>query len=195
MLFLSQYDIPLNDARELTDTFALHRAVYRLFPDAGNSADNSSIPLFADKGECDNVRRILILSDRQPELPENGSMLCKKIPENWLEAPDYQFTIVLNAVQHDETGGRELAMCDLQSVGEWFCKEVSAWGFELKEAMLESITPDRFTAGNNTVMLNKATLSGVLHVTDRERFIRSFSEGIGTGRAFGCGLLQIVPLV
>ena len=38
-------------------------------------------------------------------------------------------------------------------------------------------------------------LSGHLRVTDREKFIQTFFRGFGRGRAFGCGLLQIVPIV
>jgi CRISPR system Cascade subunit CasE len=39
-----------------------------------------------------------------------------------------------------------------------------------------------------------ATLKGELYVTDSEQFKQSFRQGIGRGRAFGFGLLQIVPL-
>ena len=38
-----------------------------------------------------------------------------------------------------------------------------------------------------------ATLKGELRVTDLDYFRQSFLQGIGRGRAFGFGLLQIVP--
>jgi len=37
-------------------------------------------------------------------------------------------------------------------------------------------------------------LKGELYVIDSEQFKQSFRQGIGRGRAFGFGLLQIVPL-
>ena len=43
--------------------------------------------------------------------------------------------------------------------------------------------------------LAQAHVSGQLQVIDRDRFQESFAQGIGRGRSFGCGLLQIVPLL
>jgi CRISPR system Cascade subunit CasE len=37
-------------------------------------------------------------------------------------------------------------------------------------------------------------LTGELEIVDRSLFIKSFQQGIGRGRAFGFGLLQIAPL-
>ncbi|MNN97956.1 CRISPR associated protein [compost metagenome] len=47
----------------------------------------------------------------------------------------------------------------------------------------------------NPVTLAQAHLQGQLSVTDREQFRNSFVQGIGRGRTFGCGLLQIAPLL
>jgi len=51
-----------------------------------------------------------------------------------------------------------------------------------------------FKKDGQTVTHGSATLKGELLVTDREQFNQSFRQGIGRGRAFGFGLLQIVPL-
>jgi len=50
-----------------------------------------------------------------------------------------------------------------------------------------------FKKDGQTVTHGSATLKGELQVTDREQFNQSFRQGIGRGRAFGFGLLQIVP--
>lgn len=52
-----------------------------------------------------------------------------------------------------------------------------------------------FRKGSATATIARATLTGALTVTDREAFVRAACQGIGRARAFGCGLLQIVPLV
>ena len=52
----------------------------------------------------------------------------------------------------------------------------------------------RFAKDGHDVSLKTSLIQGVLRVTDRERFKESFVKGIGRGRAFGCGLLQIVPV-
>jgi CRISPR system Cascade subunit CasE len=51
----------------------------------------------------------------------------------------------------------------------------------------------QFNKKGNQVTLGSATLQGGLTVIDREKFKHSFCQGIGRGRAFGFGLLQIVP--
>ena len=45
------------------------------------------------------------------------------------------------------------------------------------------------------ITISRAVIQGVLKVTDKERFRQSFAAGLGRGRAFGCGLLQIVPQI
>lgn len=48
---------------------------------------------------------------------------------------------------------------------------------------------------DRAITLQQATVSGYLTVTDSERFALSVASGLGRGRAFGCGLLQVVPLI
>jgi len=74
-------------------------------------------------------------------------------------------------------------------------RQGSKWGFAVHESSLlvADMAVDAFHKGGGLVTLGKATLTGSLHVTDREAFIASVSNGIGKGRAFGCGLLQIIP--
>jgi CRISPR system Cascade subunit CasE len=47
----------------------------------------------------------------------------------------------------------------------------------------------------NLITLQKAHIQGYLRVTDRQAFMTAFSRGVGRGRTFGCGLLQIVPII
>ena len=42
--------------------------------------------------------------------------------------------------------------------------------------------------------LQKARITGICHVEDRELFKKAVLGGIGRGKAFGCGLLQVVPI-
>jgi len=44
------------------------------------------------------------------------------------------------------------------------------------------------------VTIAQAHIQGVLSIADQTQFKRSFTQGIGRARAYGCGLLQIVPL-
>lgn len=44
-----------------------------------------------------------------------------------------------------------------------------------------------------TVTLNKADISGVLVVENDKLFTDAVLNGIGRSKAFGCGLLQVIP--
>jgi CRISPR system Cascade subunit CasE len=60
---------------------------------------------------------------------------------------------------------------------------------------IRDISVIQFRRGNRDVTIESALLTGVLHVRNREKFIYCFKNGIGKGKAFGLGLLQLAPLV
>ena len=51
----------------------------------------------------------------------------------------------------------------------------------------------RFARGASTVTLRSATFDGLLEVIDAEVFKHALTSGIGSGKAYGCGLLTIAP--
>jgi CRISPR system Cascade subunit CasE len=60
---------------------------------------------------------------------------------------------------------------------------------------VEDITVKRFTEKNGReITQGQARILGRLRVINKEKFVQSFKQGIGRGRSFGCGLLQIVPI-
>ena len=72
-----------------------------------------------------------------------------------------------------------------------------SWGFEVQESSFQvaEINADVFWKGEQKVTLGKARVTGTLTVVDKERFTQSVCRGIGHGKAFGCGLLQVAPIV
>ncbi|MCL6424485.1 type I-E CRISPR-associated protein Cas6/Cse3/CasE [Brachybacterium sp. JHP9] len=96
---------------------------------------------------------------------------------------------------------------------EWLASKASSNGFEILEATSESpaASPARdaavsrrtdltFTRRNpqssnpNLVTLRTAQFDGALRITDAQVFRRALVEGIGRGRAYGCGLMTIAKL-
>ena len=43
------------------------------------------------------------------------------------------------------------------------------------------------------MVINKVMYEGILTVTDRDRFIGALTQGIGRAKAYGCGMLTIIP--
>jgi CRISPR system Cascade subunit CasE len=199
------------DVKELkiTDAYSLHRVVYDLFDDVRSVEEKkTSVPsgiLYADKGGDFHGRKILMLSNRQPNIPEHGELSIKKIADSFLDYENYRFEVVMNPtkrekLERNETGkkvsGKIIALRKREDIADWFITKAPQWGFAVSPEYLEvrEIEVKRFEKGGKTVTQGQAKLIGRLTVTDREKFKQSFQTGIGRGRAFGCGLLQIIPL-
>ena len=185
----------------ITDEYSLHRVVYSLFEDRRTDAEkNASVPsgfLYADKGGDKNGRLILLLSDREPRKPEHGVLESKPIDDKFLTFDRYRFELVINPTKRDSRSRKLLAIKERDEIGLWFIEKAPAsWGFTVNPATLQvkSLQVKQFVKQTHSVTHGGAELSGELEVIDRSLFIKSFQHGIGRGKAFGFGLLQIAPI-
>lgn len=201
MMFASRYRLTPRDLKALriSDTYSLHRVVYGLFDDVrhGDREKGSGI-LFADLGGDRSGRQILILSDRAPRVPDCGDFVrTEPIPEAFFGFSAYRFEIVVNPVKRERASRKRTPLRSREEVTRWFLEKSPSWGFEAEETSLQisEISADIFTKGGHQITLCKARVAGTLTVIDKERFTESVCRGIGHGKAFGCGLLQVAPLV
>lgn len=198
MYHLSEYRLSPADAHALriSDGYSLHRVVYDLFEDVRKDTgqEHSGI-LFADRGARQGIRTLLVLSDRLPRPPRYGTLQTRDLPQGYLAAKRYNFTVIINPVRRESASRKLVPVCGREAVGAWFAAKAPSWGFAVDEATLQvnDITVERFDKKGVTVTLSRATLSGSLEVQDGEAFARAVQQGIGRGRAFGCGLLQVIP--
>ena len=196
-LYLSRADVK---ALKITDAYSLHRVVYDLFGDTRSDEEKkASVPsgiLYADKGGDFNGRRILMLSNRQPNLPKHGELSLKAIADSFLDYPHYRFEVVVNPTKRENASRKLIALRSREDIAYWFIDKAPHWGFEVSADHLEvrDIQVKRFEKGGQAITQGQAHLLGRLTVTNKENFKRSFQDGIGRGKAFGCGLLQIVPV-
>lgn len=191
-------------ALKINDAYGLHKAVYSLFPDV-RSADEkqASKPsgfLYADQGGDYKSRKILLLSDREPMEQidsQYGEVQSKPISEGFLQHDAYRFKVVVNPTRRDNASRKLVPVKGRDAISQWFMERAQAsWGFSLVPSQLQVDSTDVLSFKDKSqrqITLAQAQVQGVLQVTDRQQFIQSFSQGIGRGRAFGCGLLQIVP--
>ena len=84
-------------------------------------------------------------------------------------------------------------------VNEWFMGRAVRCGFEVGESRLVSlgwVTGHKGAhgggGGEHRIRLRSALLEGTLAVRDRELFREAVTSGIGSGKAFGFGLLSVV---
>ena len=202
-------------ALKITDPYSLHRVVYSLFPDVRTEAEKHSHIqsgiVYADQGGEYNgyqsVRKVLMISDRPPasEVKDEqgnlyGEVICKSLAEEFLSHARYQFKVQVNPVRKDKQSGKRMAIKGRDATRQWFMDRApKSWGFEVDPTQLQIHAIDvlqfRKQKDGPDITIGKAHIQGVLTVTDPEKFKQSFKHGIGKGRAFGCGLLQIVPML
>ncbi len=200
VLRLSRADIK---TLNIKDAYALHKVVYGLFEDVRTEAKKqTSTPsgiVYADKGGDFNTRQILLVSNRKPhQTPQFGEVQTKPIHADFVGHKHYGFEITLNPTKRNKQTGKVIAIRGREEILQWFCMRApQSWGFAVNRDSLQiaQTSVQTFEKAGATVTHGSASLKGELSVIDQSRFIQSFTQGIGRGRAFGFGLLQIVPLL
>ncbi len=198
-------------ALKITDPYSLHRVVYSLFPDVRSEQEKHSHIqsgiVYADQGGSfdgyEPVRKVLMISDRAPADSiegQYGEVMCKPLSEEFLNHRCYQFKVQVNPVRKDKQTGKRMAIKGREPTRQWFMDRAPrSWGFEVDPVRFQVDTIEvlqfRKQKDGPQITIGKAHLQGVLTVTDPEQFKQSFKNGIGKGRAFGCGLLQIIPML
>lgn len=177
------------------DAYTIHKLVYSLFP---KENENTRSFLYADKGGDFRGKQILILSKNEPIIPQIGSVESRTVPETFLEQDFYGFEILMNPVRCDSKTHKKIPIRgnDKEALRSWFLEKADVNGFEvIKESLTVGNTSVlQFSKDKQKVVLGKASFKGRLKVTDREKFIKAFENGLGKGKAYGFGLFQIIPL-
>ncbi len=121
---------------------------------------------------------------------------------------EFEFRVRLNPVQRlpgsPGSRGERKGHRTMRHQLDWFLARAagtaSSWGFtvgatdEPKVAVVEREHLSFLRrGGDQPVVLDTATFQGVLTVTDTAALRQSLTAGIGTGKAYGCGLLTLAP--
>lgn len=177
---------------KLRDAYALHRLVYSFFP----KEKKPGRFLYADLGPLSGGRSLLVLSAILPELPETVEAASTELSDNFFRFEHFQFKILTNPVRRDPESRKRLPVTGALPLLQWFVAHAPKWGFEadprhLEVRQLDSIT---FPKNGSKCRFHRVEFRGILKVTDPALFRRHAENGIGHGKAFGFGLLQIVPV-
>ena len=100
------------------------------------------------------------------------------------------------AIKYEEN--RKLVpITNYDEIASWFADKAKKWGFETAASALtvNSVSAIKFQKNDgNIVTINSANISGTIKVTDEELFAKSFRDGLGRAKAYGQGLLQLMPI-
>ncbi len=208
-LYASILSLKRNDIQTLrvTDPYSVHRMVYSLFEDVRSAEQKANHTgsgiLYFDRGNTPEGRTILMLSSRPPAahvLTKTGKLVgstrTKEIPEDFLLHKNYQFKVVVNPTRRDPKSKKLCPIRGYADIEHWFRqRSLNDWGFQVEDLRIDGVDVLRFANKHKHLMtLSHAKIGGRLIIVDPIQFKKSFATGLGRNSAFGCGLLQLVPI-
>lgn len=204
-MYLSRVEIDIKNHRKIKDLVhlgAYHNWVEQSFPYEIKSGKRNRHLWRIDRLMGHDY--LLVLSE---EKPDEKAMARYGIPDT-IEIKDYKpflsnltvgqrlrFRLVANPTHRHE--GKVVPHITIQYQKEWLLKKAEQSGFELIEEQFDVVGRDYsslYKKGNRHVLLSKVTFEGYLKISDIDRFKQVLVSGIGREKAFGMGLLTVIPV-
>lgn len=201
---------------KITDNYAWHKKAWIMFEHHAelkgrnykSEKDKGPTPFLSRYFLKSNHAELLIMSEHRPLKPDWCNFEQWKlieIDESYFSQNSYFFDLYANPTKTvkkpDGNGGytkngKRLTLMDKASQSEWIHRKGFDHGFKLAERIplrMDKPVCHRFNRKNNKGLHIGVRFQGGLYVTDRDTFKKAFSEGIGTAKGFGFGLLMIKP--
>lgn len=220
MSFITKIIVPYEVAiRELhiRDSYDWHQKVWKAFGDQGLQKRE----FLARLDEKEEGYRLLIVSSVKPHTPNwcpPNSFECKPIPNNFLKHKHYRFNLLANPTKkvidpqkkkvftsdgkllRNKNSKRVPLVCR-EDLVQWIQRKGANGGFEVDPETLKTIPrrreyfskPGHAGQKGHRGVHSAIEFQGTLHVTGPQKFHDTFYKGIGSAKAFGFGLLLLIP--
>lgn len=193
--------------KELAEPYELHRTLMRAFSEDLQPGDERVL-FRVDVQRRTGVPVVLVQSMTEPDwsfLAEDPGYLMPTTPEvqNPASKP-FQPRLVrgqllrfrLRANPTFRRAGKRLAWLREEDQIHWLDRKADQSGFRIISI---TVVPEGFqkaTRSENKQQMRHYAVrfDGILQVTDPEAFLQALRRGIGSGKAFGFGLLSIAPV-
>jgi CRISPR system Cascade subunit CasE len=162
---------------------------------------------------------LLVLSSQKPDLSKlemfgvKGTGLTKKYDyylNNLYKGQIMRFRLTANPSYRAKSGkkeGRMVAHVTVDQQKNWLLKRAANAGFEvlsknieLNDSLLnydmEIVNRDWPSLGhhNRRIRLRRVSYEGLLRISDLEKFKYALTHGIGREKAYGMGLMTVIPV-
>lgn len=182
---------------ELSDPYQMHRTLSRAFGDNGEFAQARCL-FRVDEAHDSGSLQALVQSRLRPDwthMAGKGAYLQDR-PETKEFEPLLPaggcFAFRLRANPTVKRAGKRLGLYKEDEQIDWLERKACASGFALLAVAVRprEIVCSRTTNGFDTEMV-EATFDGLLRVMDTDKLAVTIASGIGSGKAFGFGLLSL----
>ena len=189
----------------IRDVYDWHQRAWECFPDRDGQPRD-----FLTRLDRKAERfQLLLVSPRESVRPTWCPAACwhgpKSIPESYFSRIRYRFQLCANptkkvAVQNPDgtfkKNSRRVPLSTREALIAWIKRKGEQGGFSVAEDSLRTIPRGReyFQTNGQRGLHSAVEFQGVLTVTDSRKFSEVFTRGIGPAKAFGFGLLVIVPV-
>lgn len=210
-LYLSRVEIDSNNRqkiRDLSHVGAYHNWVEQSFPEEFEQKIRTRKLWRID--QLHNKEYLLVVSSSQPDLTllEKYGVAGTAASKNYdpflnsiYEGMEAQFRITLNpsiAIKKGNHGkrGRVMPHVSYEFQEKFLMDRSLKNGFSVEADQFQIVDRGYVLfkkANQRTVRLVKVTYQGVLRVEDKEKFIQTLTEGFGKKKAYGFGLMTIIP--
>ncbi|MFD1124169.1 type I-E CRISPR-associated protein Cas6/Cse3/CasE [Lentilactobacillus raoultii] len=222
-MYLSRVEIDIKNRqkiKDLTHLGAFHNWVEKSFPKEIAAGKRSRHLWRIDN--LAGKKYLLVLSQTQPDLLQlstygvPGTAQVKSYDQfldQLHEGQTLQFRLTANpsysVIKPGERQGRIYPHVTVAQQRKWLASRAENLGFHFigqDKADFSSKVPDHFAfdvmsrdwpilyrKGGHRIKLSRVTFEGLLQVADLERFKETLIHGIGREKAFGMGLMTVIP--
>ncbi len=186
------------------DCYAWHKRIWEAFP-GKPEAKRNFLTRLDDTGQG---FRLLILSEDTPTRPDwcpVDGWESKTVSDHFFQHASYQFSLLANPTRKivvrskDGTrkpNGKRIALRKREELIRWMEQKAAFHGFEVEPDSLKIIPQPRqqFLKKKKIGTHTTTIFNGTLHVNDPDTFYQAATKGIGSAKAFGFGMLCLVPI-
>ncbi len=211
-MYLSRVEIDIQNRqkiRDLTHLGAYHNWVESSFPDEFETGEKSRKLWRID--QVHGKTYLLVVSSPKPDLAaleRYGVMGSAQTREydtylNKIKAgQQYRFKAVLNPTYSVSRGldrrGKVYPEMTIEQQMDYFEKKAEKSGFEVMDGEYGITARERDVLRKERqrlIKVSKVTYEGLLTVTDEDTFRDALKNGIGREKAYGCGLITVIPVL
>ena len=200
------YDIAAREWKDggFRDSYAWHKRIWEAFP-GQPEAERHFLSRLDDTG---HNFRLLIFSKEPPTRPDWCPLDCwhsKVVDDSFFQSPVYRFSLLANPTRKlvvrsaegtKKKNGRRVPLTNREELISWLERKGTQHGFALDKSVLKTIPRPRliFLKGQKSGTHSATEFTGILTVTDPVKFLNAATNGIGSAKAFGFGMLCLSPL-